>query len=133
MGRHRLRLLLDTNAVIWVVGEPGRLSKTARGAIVDQANEILISASSVWEIAIKHHKRGFPGSAVLAHDFEDALSAWSYTRVPISFRHAQLAPALPGDHKDPFDRMVAAQAITESATLVSSDRKMDQFGVQRLW
>lgn len=133
MGHHRLRLLLDTNVMIWVAGEPRKLSKTAQAALVDPRNEILISASSVWEIAIKHHKRGFAGSAALAHDFERAWSVWSYTPLPITFRHAQLAPALPGEHKDPFDRMVAAQAILESARLVSSDDKMDQFGVQRLW
>ena len=133
MGRDRLRLLLDTNAVVWVVGEPRRLSPAARTAILDEDNELLISAASAWEIAIKHHKKGFAGSAALAHDFEGALSALSYTQVPITVRHAQLAPALPGEHKDPFDRMIAAQAISESARLVSSDAKLDQFGVQRLW
>ncbi len=128
-----MRLLLDTNVVIWAVGEPEALSDRAAAALSDSDNDLLISAASVWEIGIKYRKHGFRGAERLAQGFETALDGWDYKALPISTRHVQLAPVLPGPHKDPFDRMLAAQSILEEAVLVTNDAAMDQFGVQRLW
>jgi len=128
-----VRLLLDTHAFIWWIAGNPSLSATAQAAIDDSTNDVLVSAASAWEIATKHRIGKLPDAAALAADVEAAIADQGFAALPITIRHAQLAGSLPGRHRDPFDRMLIAQAILESATLLSNEAIFDAHGVNRLW
>ena len=128
-----MQLLLDTHALLWWLGGDSSLSREARSAIADAANGIYVSAASTWEIATKHRIGRLPGVALIAGDLESAILAQDFIGLPISIRHGQVAGALPGPHRDPFDRMLIAQAMTEDLTLVSNEQAFDAYGVRRLW
>ena len=116
-----MRCLLDTHAVIWAVNEPARLGEAARELIEDTSNELLVSAASAWELATKHRLGRLPGAAGLLASYESDLRRLGATQLSITTAHALLAGDLDWDHRDPFDRMLAAQAILESLTLVTRD------------
>jgi PIN domain nuclease of toxin-antitoxin system len=128
-----LRLLLDTHTFLWWLGGDAALSKRACDAIADATNEIFVSAASAWEIATKHRIGKLPGVAVIVTDLDGAISDQGFHGLPISVRHGQIAGALPGAHRDPFDRMLIAQAMQETLSLVSNEHIFDRFGVARLW
>ena len=128
-----MRLLLDTHAFLWWLSGDGALSVRAREAVADAANEIFVSAASVWEIATKHRVGKLPGVAVIVANLDEAISDQGFHGLPISVRHGQIAGALPGAHRDPFDRMLIAQAMEETLALVSNEHVFDRFGVARLW
>lgn len=128
-----MRYLLDTHTLLWFGEDDPRLSSSARAALSDEAAEIFASAANAWEIATKHRLGKLPGAAALAADFTGIVDRLGFAQLPISVPHGQLAGALPGPHKDPFDRMLAAQALIESLQLVSNDKAFDAFGVRRLW
>ena len=128
-----MRLLLDTHAFLWWLSGDGALSVRAREAVADAANEIFVSAASVWEIATKHRIGKLPGVAAIVADLDGAISDQGFHGLPISVRHGQIAGALPGDHRDPFDRMLIAHAMEETLALVSNEHVFDRFGVTRLW
>lgn len=128
-----MRLLLDTHTFLWwLAGDPA-LSPAARAAIADGANDVHVSAVSAWEIATKHRLGKLPGAALVAADVEACLLGQGFTPLPISPRHGQAAGSLPGPHRDPFDRMLMAQAMIEDMTLVSNETPFDAYGVRRLW
>ena len=124
-----MRLLLDTHVLLWWRDNAPNLSPRARGAIADPANEILISAATLWEIVIK---RGL-GKLRFPDDLEDVLREESFTLVPISFRHLRCLEALPLLHRDPFDRILIAQAMIEGAPLVTNDTILLRYGAPILW
>ncbi len=128
-----MRVLLDTHALIWWVAGDKSLSVRARRAIGDEDNEIFVSAASAWEVATKYRIGKLPGAGPLAVDFAREIRQQRFVAMPISLEHAQVAGALPGEHKDPFDRMLIAQAQEEKMALVSNDRVFDAFGVKRVW
>lgn len=135
MGILELRLLLDTHALLWWLGGDPRLSKKATDAIDDDESEIFASAASVWEISTKFRIRKLELSPAIAADIGAAIASQGFLGLPISVEHARLAGSLPGKHKDPFDRMLFAQAMIESMTLVTKERDF-VFGthdVKRLW
>ncbi|MBV9552716.1 MAG: type II toxin-antitoxin system VapC family toxin [Alphaproteobacteria bacterium] len=128
-----MRLLLDTHVLIWwVIGEAA-LTTTAENAIRDPGNEVLVSAASAWEIATKHRIGKLPQAGPLALAFEASITSQGFTGLPIAIHHGAAAGRLPGPHRDPFDRMLIAQALAESLTLVSNERVFDRYGVARLW
>ena len=128
-----MRLLLDTHALLWwLAGDPS-LSQPAQAAIGDEANEVLVSAASAWEMATKHRLGKLPSAASLMADLDGAIASQGFCGLAISLRHGQAAGALPGPHRDPFDRMLIAQAMLEDLVLVSNERPFDVFGVRRLW
>jgi len=128
-----LELLLDTHALIWwLLGDPA-LSTKARSAIDDDSNTVFVSAASAWEITTKHRLGKLPGAASFAADLGAALASKGFLALPVNLLHGQEAGALPGPHKDPFDRMLIAQAMIENLTLVSNEKVFDAFGVKRLW
>jgi PIN domain nuclease of toxin-antitoxin system len=128
-----MRLLLDTHALLWwLAGDPS-LSQPAQAAITDEANDVFVSAASAWEIATKHRLGKLPGAAVLVAGVENAVASQGFSALPISLRHGHAAGALPGPHRDPFDRMLIAQAMLEDLVLVSNERPFDVYGVRRLW
>lgn len=128
-----MKLLLDTHTFLWWLSGDGALSAAARIAIGDEQNSIFVSAASAWEIATKHRIGKMAGAAAIAVDLELAIADQGFIGLPISVRHGQVAGALPGPHRDPFDRVLIAQALLESLVLVSNERPFDAYGVTRLW
>ena len=126
-------LLLDTHAFLWWSEDNGRLSADARRAIEDDTNVILISAASAWEIATKYRLGKLPGAEALARDVPGAISSQGFAELSITVADAVRAGALPGPHRDPFDRMLIAQARARDLVLVSNEELFDQYGVRRLW
>ena len=128
-----MRLLLDTHAFIWWIADSGRLSRTAYGLIADESHDIIVSAASAWEIATKYRfgKSALPETA--AFDVAGAIANQGFLELPISVRDAEHAGRLPGPHRDPFDRMLIAQALSRGLVLVSRDEVLDRYGVNRVW
>ena len=128
-----MSLLLDTHALIWWFLDAPLLSVPARAAISAANEPIHVSAVSAFEISTKVRIGKLPPAAALDDAFEDFLAAQRFTHLAISVRHAREAGALPIPHRDPFDRLLIAQALVEGLTLVSNEALFDGFGVQRLW
>ena len=128
-----MRLLLDTHAFLWWLAGEEALSRSARAAIGDDGNAVLVSAASTWEIATKHRLGKLPGVGAIVADLASAIEAQGFVGLPISIRHGQAAGALPGPHRDPFDCMLIAQAMLDDLILVSNERAFDSYGVRRLW
>jgi PIN domain nuclease of toxin-antitoxin system len=128
-----LRALLDTHAFLWWLAGDRRLSKAARALIGDDGNVIYVSAATAWEIATKVRLGRLPGAVDVADDVAACLRGQGFTALPITIQHAQKAGALPGPHRDPFDRMLIAQAQAEDLAFVSNERVFDHYGVRRLW
>lgn len=135
MGRARLRLLLDTHVFVWAADrrDHARLSGHAREAIQDGRNEILISAASAWEIATKHRLGRLASGGHIVADWAGALAELRASDVAVTSEHGLLAGGFAAEHRDPFDRMLAAQAIIEGARLVTTDRVMAALGADVLW
>ena len=128
-----MQLLLDTHALLWWLSGDDALSALARTAIADEDNGILISAASTWEIATKHRIGKLPGIAAVITDLDRVVADQGFIGLPINLRHGQVAGTLPGPHRDPFDRMLIAQAMLENLVLVSNEQAFDVYGVARLW
>ncbi|HEX3172705.1 MAG TPA: type II toxin-antitoxin system VapC family toxin [Solirubrobacterales bacterium] len=123
-----MRLLLDTNALLWILMAPDRLRKTTAEAIRSEESEVWASVVSPWEFAIKasHGKLRAPD------DLSVRLDLARVSLLPISLRHADAVASLPHHHRDPFDRMLVAQAQVEGLTLVTSDRELARYQVALL-
>ena len=128
-----MRILLDTHALLWWLAGSDRLSKVARGAIADDANDVLVSAGSAWEIATKYRLGRLPGTAALAEDVSGCLLDQGFRPLAITVADGERAGRLPGPVRDPFDRMLIAQALTLDIALVSIEQPFDRYGVRRLW
>ncbi len=128
-----MRLLLDTHALLWWLGGDTALSQVAKRAINDESNDIHVSAASVWEIATKFCLGRLAVGDEVALDAKSVIDGQGFLGLPVSIAHGQAAGALPGPHKDPFDRMLIAQAMLDDMILVSNERPFDLYGVKRLW
>ncbi len=128
-----MRLLLDTHTLIWWLTEDSSLPASARKLIGSRNSEVLVSAASAWEIATKVRLGRLDVAADLARDFGRYLARERFESLAISTEHGIRAGSLPGSHKDPFDRMLVAQAQIESLAIVSNDALLDGYGVSRLW
>ena len=126
-------MLLDTHALLWWLSDDEALTKPARKAIGDIRNAVWISAASAWEIAIKVRLGRLATAAALAADFPGHLHREGFQMLPISCDHAIRAGLLPGAHKDPFDRMLVAQAQAENLPIISDEALFDTYGVRRIW
>lgn len=128
-----MRILLDTHTLIWFVLNDSQLSAAATAAISDPANDILISPATYWEIAIKVAK----GQLELYAPYDDfmarGIAGNDFEILPIEIRHTSLVTTLPFHHRDPFDRLLVAQAQVERIPIVSIDVALDPYGVTRLW
>jgi PIN domain nuclease of toxin-antitoxin system len=116
-----VKLLLDTHVLLWSVSEPERIARAARAQIEDASNLRLISAASVWEIATKHALGKLPLRERPDAFLRRALADLCAEELSITARHALLTASLPNHHRDPFDRLLVAQATLEGATLVTAD------------
>lgn len=120
-----MRLLLDTHIFLWWLSDWERISEPARAAIADPGNEVFVSAVSGWEIGIKKAK----GRLVAPDDLAAVVDEKRFEHLPLTFAHAERAAALPSHHRDPFDRMLIAQAQAEGLVLVTRDSRMADYEV----
>lgn len=121
-------LILDAHALIWTLAGEPTLSGPARSSIADPANDVLVSAATVWELAIKRAS----GKIILPASLGEAIEAHGYRGLPITADDAELAASLPPHHRDPFDRLLIAQALRLDAVIVSRDRAFARYGVHQL-
>jgi len=128
-----VRLLLDTHTLIWWLAGDEKLSLRARDAIADEANAVAVSAASAMEVATKHRIGKLPDAALLAQDFEAIVADQGFSELSITVRHARLAGEMGIAHKDPFDRLLIAQALAEDMVLVFNEARFDDSAVKRLW
>ncbi len=122
------RLLLDTHALLWWLSGDSKLGRIAKAEISNPKNEVYVSAASIWEIAIK---KGI-GKLTAPADFDAIVDNEGFLKLPISLYHGEQAGTLPQHHKDPFDRMLVAQAQAEGLTLVTSDKWIDLYQTKTL-
>ena len=128
-----MRLLLDTHAFLWWIEGSSRLSARARRAIQDGGNSKFVSAASAWEITTKYRLGKLPEASELAPNVVDAIAGEDFEELPVSVEDGARAGALPELHRDPFDRVLIAQALGAGLILVSRETLFDRYGVQRLW
>ena len=128
-----MRLLLDTHAFLWWLDGDRRMSRKARALVADNDNEVFLSAASVWEITTKARLGRLPRALAVAADVPAAMASQGFAPLSITTAHAQRAGSLPGSHRDPFDRMLVAQADLEGLPIVSIDAVFEEYRVTRLW
>jgi PIN domain nuclease of toxin-antitoxin system len=128
-----MKVLVDTHTVLWAGLSPARVGKRAQAILADESNEIFVSAASAWEIATKVRLGKLAQAADFEREFFARVDQAGYTLLSITTAHALRAGRLPGDHRDPFDRMIAAQALAEDIPILSIDPKLDFFGISRIW
>ncbi len=128
-----MKLLLDTHALIWWLAGDEALSPRAREAIGDEDNAVAVSAASAMEVATKFRIGKLGRGELLAQNFEAIIAGQGFAELAISVRHARLAGEMNIAHKDPFDRLLIAQALAEDMMLVSNEALFDTFAVKRLW
>jgi PIN domain nuclease of toxin-antitoxin system len=123
------RLLVDTHALLWWLTDDPALSPVARAALAEPANDPLVSAASVWEIAIKRAL----GRLAAPEDLPDRIAGEGFAWLPVSPMHAWRVRELPAHHRDPFDRLLAAQALTERVPIITADPRFGDYGVDVRW
>ena len=128
-----MRVLLDTHTLLWWLDGDRHLSRRARNVIAADDNSVLVSAASAWEISTKVRLGKLPGAIEVAAELPAILRQQNFEPLSISIVHALRAGNLPGPHRDPFDRMLIAQAQADDLTLVSNERVFDTYGVRRVW
>lgn len=128
-----VRCLLDTHALAWWLMDSPHLPAAARQLIENRDNAVFVSTVSAYEASYKHHRGRWPEVASLVGAFDEVVEAEEFELLPLTSMHAVRAGAFGPEHRDPFDRMLAAQAVVEGLTLVSKDRWLGQMGVEVAW
>lgn len=128
-----MRLLLDSHALLWYDTRQSLLTTSALALIRERGNEVYVSSVSAWEIAIKWKVGKLPSAQPLLDEFHSTLKVYGFIELGLNSVHTIRAATFEAEHKDPFDRALAAQALVEQLTLVSKDTLLDQFGVARVW
>jgi len=128
-----VRLLLDTHAFLWWVADDERLSPRAAALIAEPSNEVLVSAATAWEVVVKSALGRVEVPTPVDRFLTAQIEANAFIPLPIHMRHALGLAALPQIHRDPFDRILVAQAVAEDLTIVSRDRVMDGYPVTVEW
>ena len=128
-----MTLSLDAHALIWAVDDPQRLGREAARALEDPANELLVSAGTIWEIAIKIGLGKLSLSLPFREWMHQAIEDRGLTVLPITVEHADGQSRLPLHHRDPFDRLLVAQAQAEAIAVVSADEVFGTYGIARVW
>lgn len=128
-----MRLLLDTHAFVWAVADPGRLSKAAAEAIRSPGNELFLSSAVAWELATKYRIGKFPEAKAIIDDFESLAEDLVARHLPVTHDHALRSGLMTVEHRDPFDRVLAAQAEVEGLRLITRDPVFGAFGVDLVW
>ncbi len=128
-----MRVLLDTHAFLWFILDDPRLNESAKIMIADPTHEIAISPASYWEIAIKIRLGKYSLPQPYQSFMDTQISSNDFSILPILPKHTALLTTMDSHHKDPFDRLLVAQAMTENMPIVSADSQFDAYGVTRLW
>lgn len=128
-----MRVLLDTHALLWWAQDDPQLSRKARVAMASFATEVYVSAASAWEIATKVRIGKLAGAEAFAAEFPERVRHLGFRELPITVEHGQRAGLLPGTHRDPFDRMLIAQAQAENMPIISNESVFDEYRVRRIW
>jgi len=128
-----VRILLDTHALLWWFTDDPRLSRTARETIADEANAILVSAASAWEIATKYRLGKLNEAVDAVRRFDELVAADGFEHLSITHFHGLKAGGYAVEHRDPFDRMLAAQSELESVPLITCDPALTLFGIRTVW
>jgi len=128
-----MKALLDTHTLLWWLDGDEQLSASARDWIGMTSHSVLVSAASAWEIATKIRIGKLPGALEVAARYQECLMAQGFTPLDISTEHALRAGSLPGPHRDPFDRMLIAQAQALNVPLISNEHIFDNYGIRRIW
>ncbi len=128
-----MRMLLDTHAFLWFILNEPQLSPAARTAIIDPTNDVEISPATYWEIAIKIRTGKYSLPGPYESFIAGQIRANYFDILPVEVRHTSLLTSLPFHHRDPFDRLLVAQALVEAIPIVSADADLDPYGVNRLW
>lgn len=126
-------LLLDTHALLWWIAGDAHLSRAARRAIADESATVFVSAASAWEVATKVRLGKLSDPFGVSDALGAHVAAQGFHELPITLQHGRRAGNLPGPHKDPFDRMLIAQALGDGLTVVSNETIFDAYGIQRVW
>jgi PIN domain nuclease of toxin-antitoxin system len=126
-------LLLDTHSLLWFLLDDPRLSATARAVIADPQNGAEVSPASYWEIAIKIRPRKYARPEPYQEFMERELDTNDLRILPIEPRHTALLTTMPFHHRDPFDRLLVAQAAVEGISIVSADAALDPYGISWIW
>lgn len=128
-----MRLLIDTHTLIWSMDDPSKLSGSAAIALQDPTNELLLSAATIWEMAIKIGQGKLKLSLPYRMWMEKAIADLELATLPVTVQYAEQQASLPSHHKDPFDRLIIAQAIIERVQVVCDDAAFDAYGITRIW
>ena len=128
-----MRILLDTHAFLWWIADDPALSRRARAAIADPGNECLLSTASAWEMAVKISLEKLELDRNLERFLPEQMAANGFGMLPIDLRHVSRVARLPFHHRDPFDRLIVAQALLEDLSVVTADGVFAKYGVRRTW
>lgn len=128
-----MKVILDTHTLLWAIINPELLSRKASRILEDGTTDVVISAASAWEIATKVRLGKLPRAEAFEHDFVRTINDLGYELLSIDTETALRAGRFSAAHGDPFDRMIAAQALALDIPIVSKDRQLDQFGIRRIW
>ncbi len=128
-----MRLLLDTHALLWWLFDDPRLPSTPRGLLADPDNEVLVSSASAWEICTKHRIGKLPAASQLVLDVAGWVRRAGFSELAVTIAHARRAGTWPQPHRDPLDRMLAAQSALEDVPIVGCDQALTAFAIQLIW
>ena len=128
-----MRYLLDTHTLLWFVSGDTAMPGRTRALIASEKHTVLVSAASAWEIATKHRLGKLPDAEPLASNFTNAVTGLGFELLPITAEAAQMAGGWRVDHRDPWDRMLAAQSVLEFATLITNDVAIAALGIKTVW
>jgi len=128
-----MRVLLDTHTLLWAALAPEKLSAKARAVLESFSTEVFVSAASAWEIATKVRLGKLAAAAAFSAEIGSRLERLGFEPLAVTLDHGQRAGSLHGPHRDPFDRMLIAQAQAENLALVSNERVFDTYGIRRIW
>jgi PIN domain nuclease of toxin-antitoxin system len=128
-----VKLLLDSHTLIWAADDPAKLTALAQALLQDPSHDRLVSAASLWEIAIKFSLGRLPLSLPYRLWMDKAIADLGLILLPITLDHAERQASLPWHHRDPFDRLIVAQTQFEGLPVVSADAKLDIYGITRIW
>ena len=126
-------VLLDTCTLLWAWGKPERLSRRLQGLLRDPRNPVWISAASAWELAAKFRTGKLPRAGYILAEWHNLLAQDGFRELAVSCRHALRAGSLPGPHRDPFDRMIAAQGLLEGLRVATPDEEIAALGADTIW
>ncbi len=128
-----MRLLVDSHALIWALDDPTQLTGPATFALQNPANDLLLSAATIWELAIKTGQGKLSLSLPYCQWMDRAIADLGLDILPITVEYADRQASLPPHHRDPFDRLLIAQALVEGIAIVCNDTAFDAYGVSRVW